>query len=101
MTSAVLDGDPGCPNLVASSVYDTKPVHYLSMVSEQVEWVEVDNNVYNVETDETEGMKFLRLNQSHKYNHDMGGVDIPDKLRGVYRCNRFVRNQNKRLHHHF
>ena len=31
--AAVLEGDLGCPNLVASSVYDTKPVHYLSMVS--------------------------------------------------------------------
>ena len=37
--SAALEGDPGCPNLVASSVYDTKPVHYLSMVSELVEYV--------------------------------------------------------------
>ena len=27
--AAVLEGDPGCPNLIASSVYDTKPVHYL------------------------------------------------------------------------
>ena len=30
--AAVLQGDPDCPNLIASSVYDTKPVHYLSMV---------------------------------------------------------------------
>ena len=60
--AAVLEGDPGCPNLVVSSVYDTKPVHYLSMVSELVEWVEVEKNVYNVETDETEGMKFLQMN---------------------------------------
>eukprot|EP00957_Ditylum_brightwellii_P015355 1155713-Ditylum_brightwellii.AAC.1 len=28
---AVLKGDPGCPDLVASSVYDTKSVHFLSM----------------------------------------------------------------------
>jgi len=27
---AVLEGDPECPNWVASSVYDTKPVHFLS-----------------------------------------------------------------------
>ena len=54
--AAVLEGDPGCPNLVESSVYDTKPVQYLSMVSESVEWVKVEKNVYNVETDETEVM---------------------------------------------
>ena len=29
-----LEGDTGCPNLIESSVYDTKLVHYLSMVSE-------------------------------------------------------------------
>ena len=39
---SVLKGGPGCPNLVASSVYDTKAVHYLSMVSESVEWVKVE-----------------------------------------------------------
>ena len=42
---SVLKGGPGCPNLVASSVYDTKPVHYLLMVSESVERVEVEKNV--------------------------------------------------------
>ena len=29
--AAVLMGDPDCLNLVATSVYDTKPVHFLSM----------------------------------------------------------------------
>ena len=37
--AAVLRGDPDCPNLVASSVYDAKPVHYLSMVCEKLEWI--------------------------------------------------------------
>ena len=36
----ILEGDPGCSNLVASNVYDTKPVHYRSMVLESIEWVE-------------------------------------------------------------
>ena len=30
--AAVLKGDERCPDLVASSVYDTKPAHFLSMV---------------------------------------------------------------------
>ena len=34
--AAVLEGDKGCPNLIASSVYDSKPVHYLSMILEEV-----------------------------------------------------------------
>ena len=37
--AAVLQGDEKCVNLVASSVYDTKPVHYLSMVCTCLKWV--------------------------------------------------------------
>jgi hypothetical protein len=33
---AVLKGDPGCASLIAASVYDTKPVHFLSMSAESV-----------------------------------------------------------------
>ena len=91
--AAVLVGDPDCPNLVASSVYDTKPINYLSMVSEKIEWVVKSKPVFNVETNETEDLRFLRLNQIHKYNKEMGGVDIADQLRGVYRIDRFVRNR--------
>ena len=29
----ILEGDPGCSNIIVYSVYATKPVHYLSMVS--------------------------------------------------------------------
>ena len=79
--------------MVASSVYDTKPVNYLSMVSEKIEWVVKSKPVFNVEKNETEDLRFLRLNQIHKYNKEMGGVDIADQLRGVYRIDRFVRNR--------
>ena len=36
---AILEGDPGCLCLIASSVYDTKPVHYLSMISNKDKWI--------------------------------------------------------------
>ena len=36
--AAVLEGDDQCKNLIASSVYDTKPVHYLSMVCSELKW---------------------------------------------------------------
>jgi hypothetical protein len=32
--AAVLEGDDSCPNLVAVSVYDTKPAYFLSMSCE-------------------------------------------------------------------
>ena len=36
---AKLEGDTGWPCLIASSVYDIKPVCYLSMVSNKVKWI--------------------------------------------------------------
>ena len=32
----ILEGDPACPNLIASSAHGTKPVHYPSMVSQSI-----------------------------------------------------------------
>ncbi len=38
--AAVLEGNAEYPNLVAFSVYDTKPVHFLSMPSTELKWIE-------------------------------------------------------------
>eukprot|EP00957_Ditylum_brightwellii_P192688 14672085-Ditylum_brightwellii.AAC.1 len=35
----ILEGDGGCLCLVASSVYNSMPVHYLSMVTHELKWV--------------------------------------------------------------
>eukprot|EP00536_Pseudo-nitzschia_multiseries_P006112 jgi/Psemu1/14483/gm1.14483_g len=78
--AAVLEGDPECAFLIASSVYDTKPVHYLSMVTSVIEWAEKEKVVYNMETDKKEKMKFLQLNQLDTYNNGMGDVNIADQV---------------------
>ena len=91
--AAVLRDDPDCPNLVASSVYDAKPVHYLSMVCNELKWVTVDKPVYNVESGEVEKLSFLRLNNIAKYNKEMGDVDLADQLRGNYRLDKNIRNR--------
>ena len=77
---AVLKGDPDCPNLIASSVYDSKPVHYLSMVSESMKWIMKERAVYNVDTGMMVMMSFLRMNHIDNYNHTMGNVDLTDQL---------------------
>ena len=89
----ILEGYPGCPNIIESSVYGTNPVHYLSMVSKSTQWVEKANIVYNVDTGKVEALKFLILNQINNYNNGMGNVDVADQLRGVYRLYRWVRNR--------
>ena len=38
--AAVLQGDQVCTDLVCVSIYDTKPVYFLSNVVEGIEWIE-------------------------------------------------------------
>ena len=60
--AAFLQGNKECPDLVASSIYDKKPVHFLSMVCTEIKWVEKIRRVYNVDTGLIKTMKFLRMN---------------------------------------
>ena len=60
--AALLAGYTACPNLVACSIYDTKPVHYLSMVCDTLKWVVIDKPCFNVETGMVETLRFLRIN---------------------------------------
>ena len=83
--AAVLEGDPVCPELVASIVYDTNPARYLGMVREELKWQVNEKDVFDVGTGKTETIRFLRMNIIHDYNMTMGSVDIADQLRGNYR----------------
>ena len=38
--AAILKGDNNCPDLIALSVYDSKPVNFLSMIAEDITWIE-------------------------------------------------------------
>lgn len=90
--AAVLMGDSECPDLVASSVYDTKPVHFLSMACTELKWMKQEKEVYNVEMGEIETLEFLQMNNNIAYNKEMGNVDIADQLQGSYICDIGVRN---------
>jgi hypothetical protein len=89
--AAILKGDPDCPDLVATSVYDTKPVHFLSMSCSSIRWIIKTRLVYCVDTQTTETLEFLRLNINDDYNGDMGHVDISDQLRNYYRFDHWMR----------
>ena len=39
----VMKGGPKLTKLIEASVYDTNPVHYISMFSEELKWVVTDN----------------------------------------------------------
>jgi Transposase IS4 len=89
--AAVLKGDPDCPNLVAVSVYDTKPVHFMSIICACIEWIVKERQVYNAATKKTETLRYLRLNLNDEYNNKMGHVDISDQLRNYYRFDHWAR----------
>ena len=80
--ATLLEGDDACHNLAACSIYDTKTVHYLSMVCDTLKWVVMEKPCFNVETGMVETLIFLRMNTIHEYNNKMGGVDLSDQLRG-------------------
>ena len=71
MKALILEGDPDCFNLVASSIYGTKPVHYLSIVKDQLKWRRLSKPVFNGDTGEIKPIEFLQLNLVFTYNKDM------------------------------
>jgi Transposase IS4/SAP domain len=91
--AAILEGDPLCPSLIATSVYDTKPVHFLSMSCNSINWITKERRVFNVDSGGVEGMRFLRLNINDSYNNEMGHVDVSDQLRNYYRFDQWLRKR--------
>ena len=89
--AAALEGDPDCKDLVALSIYDTKPVHFLTMAAETIEWVEKKRNVWNKAKREMQLISFLRVNVNDDYNNKMNSVDIADQLRNNYRVDHWLR----------
>jgi hypothetical protein len=70
-----------------------KPVHFLSTFCESIKWIVKERQTFNVDTGKTEGMRFLRLNQSDFYNFSMGSVNVSNQLRNSYRFDHWLRNR--------
>ena len=45
--AAEMKGEANCPNLCAVSMYDKKPVNFMTMASERIEWIKKKRKVYN------------------------------------------------------
>jgi hypothetical protein len=84
-----------CPDLLAASIYDTKPVHLLStaLALDCVERNVTQKKVWNEKTKKKSFVKFLHLNMIDKYYHNMNSVDMGDQLWGVYRHDHWMRNR--------
>ena len=89
---AVIQGNKECPDIVASIIYDTKPVRFLIMVSNEIKRVEKIRKFYNVDTVMIDTMNFLRMNNIYHYNYSMGHIDMSDQLRDMYQMNYCIMN---------
>ena len=58
--AALLEGYSACPNLVACSIYDANPVHYLSMVCDALKLVVMEKPCFDVETGMVETLRFFK-----------------------------------------
>ena len=83
--AAKVCGDEVCNNLLAISVYDTKPVYFLTNVAESIEWIKKSRKCFDPTKNETIDLPFHRLNIIDFYNYNMGNVDLADQLRNHYR----------------
>ena len=91
--AARLHGDPACSNLIAFSVYDAKPVYFLSMACEKVRWDKNTRNVYDKTKRQKVPVNYYRSNIQNFYNYHMNSVDIADQLRQSYGFQHWVRNR--------
>jgi len=82
--AAVLEGDPGCSELIAFSIYDTKLVHFLLTACTSLNWVEKTRKEFDKAMNANESMSFLQAVVNDEYNSTMKQVDISDQLWNYY-----------------
>ena len=72
------------PGIVDFLVYDTKPVHFILMCCNSIQWVHKKRQVYDPKTQMVRDAQFLRLNGNDSCNYNMNSVYLSVQLRNVY-----------------
>ena len=67
-----MKGDTTCTYVLACGIYDTKPVHIILTVADNVKWNTIKKKVYSKIEKNTVDMIFHPLNVIHIYNFGMG-----------------------------
>lgn len=78
--AAVLKNNQDFPNHVACSIYDSKPVHFFSMLCSKLQRSVNLKPVYNMITGAIKLLDFLQLNTIHDYNMNICSVDLVGQL---------------------
>ena len=89
----VLKGVPALSmcTLFACPIYDTNPVHFISMCSDNITWNKNTRQKWDKSTSFMMLGRFLGLSTNDSYNINMNNVNISDQLRGSSRPDRRMR----------
>ena len=72
------------------SVYDTKPVIFISIGCNAIKWVQKKRQVYDPKTKMVSDVHFLSLNVNDYYNYNMNSFDLSDQLHNVHQVDNWV-----------
>ena len=91
--AAVLEGVPDMDHkkFVAVSIYDTKPVHFLSTCCKEIKWMEKTHKTWDKDISCMRLGRFLCLVINDSYNMNMNNFDFADQMRVSYRRDIWMR----------
>lgn len=82
--------------VLALSIYDNKPVHFLTTIDSMVEYLMIKSyKMWDPATGANVFKEIFRLNVINLYNHGMNSVDVADQLRNQYRIDHVWWRNNK------
>ena len=93
-----MKGDTKRTKLIEAIMYDTKPVHYISVFSEELKWFVMEKDCFNIDTVKVYIFIFLRMKYINKYMNVMWGAGISDNLSNYYRIYFGVKNRKWRCY---
>ena len=76
----MLEGCVEFPYLVVFSVYETKPVHFLSMADEKLVWNINKKEIYNKATKKKVSVQIYPTELNFFYNNNMDSFDVANQL---------------------
>ncbi|KAK3247492.1 hypothetical protein CYMTET_43012 [Cymbomonas tetramitiformis] len=80
--------------VLAFSVYDAKPVHFMTSLHTSVKHVEKTRQIFDALAQQKVEIQYKRINVIDDYNYNMNGVDRCDQMRNQYRYSAVCKKAN-------
>lgn len=75
------------------SLYDSKPLYFMSNTCESVKWKTMTSKVWHKDLQKMDEIPFFCLNIVDDYNNDMNDIDLVDQVKFVYCWNFFMQKR--------